>query len=190
MFPGRLRRNLIGSDSSQRFTLAYSVTAARHPVKVDSLGSNPSRSALDLTDCRVYCIIKYMNTKNIGDISEAFIAAELLKAGFSVSKPLGDNQRYDLVLYCNDKFYRVQCKTIELESNGSLSFPTCSSYVHRGGGKKDYFGEVELIMAYDHRTNKVYFEHVDSTTPKTQRTLVKSGRGIKAEDRELSKLVL
>jgi len=131
-----------------------------------------------------------MNTKQIGDISEAFIAAELLKLGYSVSKPLGDNQRYDLIIDDGNNFYRVQCKTVEIESNGSISFQTCSSYTHRGGVKKSYLNEVEYIMAYCHTTGQVYFEKVDESTPKTQRTFVQSGKGILASDRLINKFVL
>src|SRR5690606_31452350 len=98
-----------------------------------------------------------MNTKHTGDISEAFVAAELLKLGYSVSKPLGDNQRYDLVIDSGGKFYRVQSKTAVIESNGSISFPTCSTYAHRGRKRENYFGQVEFIMAFCHETGKVYF---------------------------------
>ena len=38
------------------------------------------------------------NTKAAGDITEAIVLAEFLRAGFSVCVPFGDNRRYDLVV--------------------------------------------------------------------------------------------
>jgi hypothetical protein len=38
------------------------------------------------------------NTKSIGEISEAIVMAEFLKAGFPVLLPFGDNRRYDMVV--------------------------------------------------------------------------------------------
>jgi hypothetical protein len=37
------------------------------------------------------------DTKSKGDISELRVAVELTGIGYSVSKPLGENQRYDLI---------------------------------------------------------------------------------------------
>lgn len=54
-----------------------------------------------------------MHTKQIGDISEAMVAAVLLRSGRVILKPIGDNQRYDLVIDNNGKFLRVQCKTAD-----------------------------------------------------------------------------
>src|SRR5262249_30713483 len=51
------------------------------------------------------------NTKSIGEVSEAIILAEFLKAGFPVLLPFGDNQRYDMVVEVGGRFLRVQCKT-------------------------------------------------------------------------------
>ena len=39
-----------------------------------------------------------MNSKDKGDIAEAFVTARLLEMGNSVSKPFGDNQRYDIIV--------------------------------------------------------------------------------------------
>jgi hypothetical protein len=51
------------------------------------------------------------NTKSTGDISEAVVMAEFLKAGFPVLLPFGDNQRYDMVVEVSGRLLRVQCKT-------------------------------------------------------------------------------
>ncbi len=59
-----------------------------------------------------------MNTKQIGEITEACILAILLKAGYVVLTPFGDNQRYDLVIERDGVFQRVQCKSSSVGSCG------------------------------------------------------------------------
>ena len=57
------------------------------------------------------------NTKQTGDVTEARIIAVLIEAGYSVSIPFGDNDRYDLVLDTGNKLRRVQCKTGWIEGD-------------------------------------------------------------------------
>ena len=52
-----------------------------------------------------------MNTKQIGDETEACVLAALIEAGYSVSIPFGDNDRYDLVVDADGELLCVQCKT-------------------------------------------------------------------------------
>jgi PD-(D/E)XK endonuclease len=52
-----------------------------------------------------------VDTKAAGDITEAVVLAEFLRAGFPVLLPFGDNRRYDLVVEAGGRFLRVQCKT-------------------------------------------------------------------------------
>ena len=49
------------------------------------------------------------NTKSVGDETEVAILHELVEAGWSVSIPFGDNDKYDLVVDDGDELYRVQC---------------------------------------------------------------------------------
>lgn len=51
------------------------------------------------------------NTKSVGEISEAVVMTEFLKAGFPVLLPFGENARYDMVVGADGRFLRVQCKT-------------------------------------------------------------------------------
>ena len=138
-----------------------------------------------------------MNTKHKGEISESVIVAELLKLGYSVSRPVGDNQRYDLILDVNGVLYKVQCKTASLMSGGdSVQFQTASTYAHRGGARKGYVGQVDLIMAYSPHNDEVYWEWVDTETPTCARSLYlneskkRTSRRVLAEDRLLNKLSL
>lgn len=106
-----------------------------------------------------------MNTKQIGDISVAQIVAKLIKAGKNVLAPvLSDNQRYDLVVESDGRFERLQCKTGRLK-DGAVSFPTCSSSVHRGGERKYYTGQIETFAVYCPENDEVYMVPIE-VTPK------------------------
>lgn len=133
-----------------------------------------------------------MNTKQVGDISESFVIANLLKMGYVVLKPFGDNQRYDIVVDRGNGFERVQIKTATYYGD-YIKFPCCSSYQHRGLKNKDYVGEIEFFAAYCLELDKVYIVPVD-IAPKKEITLrinaVKSWqvKNIRyAEDYELGK---
>lgn len=96
-----------------------------------------------------------MNTKNIGDRSEAQVLAAFLRAGKVVLQPFGDNCRYDLVVDENGIFERVQVKTGRVQ-DGLLRADICSSYAHRGRGKKDYRGDADLFAIYCPQLDKIY----------------------------------
>jgi len=110
------------------------------------------------------------NHKAIGERSEAIITARLLEAGYNVLTPYGDNQRYDLVIEDADgQFWRVQCKTGWVESDGAyIEFKTASSYYHTKAGRtehgrKDYRGQVNYFAVYSPDTRKVYLVPMDHT---------------------------
>lgn len=91
-----------------------------------------------------------VNTKEVSEQSEAIVLAELLKRGFSVSLPFGDNQRYDLVLDTGNKLLRVQVK-VGRTRDGFIEFDTCSSH-----DRKDYRGQVEMFAVYVFEPERVY----------------------------------
>lgn len=98
-----------------------------------------------------------MNSKQIGDISEAFVTAHFLKAGFTVLKPIGDNLRYDMVIDRGKGFETVQVKTAcFLKARGVLHIPLANSYGHRGRQRKSYQGEVDLIAAWSPDFGEMY----------------------------------
>lgn len=101
-----------------------------------------------------------MNSKTVGERTEAIILAELLKAGYVVLLPFGDNQRYDMVVEIDGAFKRVQCKTARPKL-GTLNFKTCSTYAHRGRPTRGYRGEADLFGVYSPDTGKAYLVPVD-----------------------------
>lgn len=95
-----------------------------------------------------------MNTKAKGEISEGVVIACLLKQGFSVSLPFGNNQRYDLILDDGERLQRLQVKTGRY-AEGCVIFQTASkngfTNVRRG-----YAGEVDLFIIYCPELEAIY----------------------------------
>ncbi len=96
-----------------------------------------------------------MNTKTVGQLSEAIILAEFMKRGEVVLLPFGDNERYDIVLDRDGEFIRVQCKTARYV-RGCVDFSTASSQVHRDKGRQNYIGQADLFAVYCPPLGKVY----------------------------------
>src|ERR1700676_4668234 len=92
------------------------------------------------------------NTKRIGDVTEAKILAALLAKGFIVLLPFSDNERYDLVIEKDNKFFKVQCKTVKMH-NGSLRASASSSSCGRW---KDYQGQIDYFGLYSPELDKCY----------------------------------
>jgi hypothetical protein len=97
------------------------------------------------------------NTKLTGDISELRVAVALTEAGFAVSKPLGENQRYDLIADDGSQLLRVQVKTGRIR-RGVVQFKCCSTHGHRRTvlTTRPYKGEVDLIAVFCADNGKVY----------------------------------
>jgi hypothetical protein len=106
------------------------------------------------------------NTKAIGDQSELEVAVKLARAGYIVSKPLGDSHRYDLIIDDGETLSRVQVKTGRLTS-GSVAVHCYSTHAHRGGTMRSYRGEIEYLGVFCPQTGDVYLvpesDLVDST---------------------------
>ncbi|RTL07672.1 hypothetical protein EKK58_00525 [Candidatus Dependentiae bacterium] len=97
-----------------------------------------------------------MNTKQTGDISEAAVAAEFLKAGLTVLTPWGDRHRYDLVVEEEGVFLRIQVKTGRVK-NGAIIFGSVSISTQDGElVHRPYTGQIEYFAVYCRETDKVY----------------------------------
>lgn len=95
-----------------------------------------------------------MHKKTKGEIAEMFVAARLMKAGFRVLFPVGENNRYDLVAERNNKFVRIQVKYAD-PRQGALRVSCRSSnnwsVLHYSED------EIDMIAAYNPRDDSVYF---------------------------------
>lgn len=83
-----------------------------------------------------------VNTKQVGDTSEALVLAELVRRGYAVSVPYGDNDPYDLVVDA-DRLYRVQVKTGWREGD-CVRFKTGSQTTEDGRRTVDEYGADEV----------------------------------------------
>lgn len=103
----------------------------------------------------------FMNAKAIGEVSEVMILAALVSRGYVVSKPFGDNQRYDLVVETPEQdgvLKRVQCKTGKLY-DGVVKF-SCSNRVYNGE-RRNYKGQADLFAVFCPQNSCIYLVNVD-----------------------------
>jgi PD-(D/E)XK endonuclease len=95
------------------------------------------------------------NTKMLGDRSEAVVLAELIQAGYKVSIPFGEDQRYDLILDDAGVLSRVQVKTGRLR-DGAILFNCYSVHAGRNGRLRTYRGAIEFFGVYCPGVEGVY----------------------------------
>ena len=108
-----------------------------------------------------------MNTKDIGNLGEHIGIAELLRYGVQISRPLGDNSRYDLILDINNLLYTCQVKSSKTSTDCSVTFCLTSSQIHRGKGRTKY--DVDCFLLVDTNKNKVFM--TKNTLDKTAITI-------------------
>jgi hypothetical protein len=103
-----------------------------------------------------------MNTKQIGDTSEAMILAALIKRGYTVSIPFGDNDPYDLVVETDRGLHRVQVKTGWLEDD-CLRFKTGSQTTTDGTRHVEgYHDEIESFAVRCKDTDSLYWVPIEA----------------------------
>ena len=133
-------------------------------------------------------------TKSKGDIAESRCLYELIKLGYNISIPYGDNCRYDLIVDINNVLLRIQVKFSSQINNESLFFTLKSSSNHTTNKHYSvYNGQIDGFLLYHSLTDKVYvvsIEEVDkqkSLTLRIQPTKNNQTKGIKiAKDYELN----
>ncbi|MBV9027376.1 MAG: hypothetical protein JO311_02055, partial [Candidatus Eremiobacteraeota bacterium] len=109
------------------------------------------------------CVSFLRDTKSIGDLSELIVATALARKGYVVSKPIGENSRYDLIIEGDNGLARVQVKTGHLR-NGAILFNAYSSHYHRrGGGCKSYVRQVDFFAVYCAALGTVHLVPIDHT---------------------------
>lgn len=101
-------------------------------------------------------VIKGMNSKIIGDISEASVIAALLKSGLNVLMPFGDRNRYDIVIEHDGKFERVQIKTGRQRGRVIVYNTQSSTRVNGKRCELGYQGQVETFAVYHRELDRVY----------------------------------
>jgi hypothetical protein len=90
-----------------------------------------------------------MQTHLRGDATEATVIAELKRRAIPVSKPVGDNERYDVLVETpENRILRVQIKTGRL-TDGKIDFHTRSQHTNSTGNSYEkYDGDVDYFFVY------------------------------------------
>jgi hypothetical protein len=105
------------------------------------------------------------HTQKTGDITEYAAITRLLECGYGVLTPIGQMQRYDLVIEdAEGKFWRVQCKTGWLnEDKSKIMFNSASTmnYTVKHKGYRGYKGQCDYFAVYVEELRKVYLIPVD-----------------------------
>jgi PD-(D/E)XK endonuclease len=109
------------------------------------------------------------HTKTKGDLGVLKAQADLCSKGFLVCFPMSEHAPFDIVIYKNKEFKRVQVKTRTIDKNGSLTVRFESSYsdskkVHT---KKVDLSEIDLYCVYCINDDICYYfnpHHFDNNT--------------------------
>ena len=105
------------------------------------------------------------NTSLAGEVCRTQLIAALTLQGKTLLLPLGDFQRYDLVVEESGRFFRIQCKMGRL-IKGVITFYPCSVDSRSEKGRclrKSYVGEVDLFGVYCPEVQKCYLVPIEVT---------------------------
>lgn len=100
-----------------------------------------------------------MNTKDIGTLGEHLGIVELLKNDIAVSRPLGDNSQYDLIIDIRGSLLRCQVKTKDTGTKDKVEF---SLHTTNRSGDRVRYSNVDCYLLVDLQNNKVFLlDHSD-----------------------------
>lgn len=126
----------------------------RRSANLSEKGSSPDIA--NSISSLLFSVREIMNTKDTGLLGEHIAIVQLLELGLSVSRPLGDNDRYDLIIDKENILYRAQVKSSLGDAN-SVQFYLSSSQAHRGKSRTSYsIDEVDLFLLVDVSKNLVF----------------------------------
>jgi|SRR5437588_2655019 len=97
--------------------------------------------------------------KTKGDLAEAMVFADLLKRGYKVALPYGEDWDYDLIVVRRGRFERVQAKYCD--ARDGVVRVRCRSFSLTNGKVrqvKQYTAEtVDWMAVYDRFTDRCYY---------------------------------
>lgn len=107
-----------------------------------------------------------MNPSQIGQIVELKCQAWWIEHGWNVLLPMGNYQKYDMVVEHNGKFLRIQCKHAHETETG---FKVNTKYDKRVDGKviKEIYSENDLDYFMTEYKNKYYLFPIFGTRETT-----------------------
>lgn len=98
-----------------------------------------------------------MESHQRGDLTEQIVITELKRREISVSTPVGDNERYDIVIEQPEgSLLRAQIKTGRLK-NGTIRFNGLSQHTNASGHTyKEYGEDIDCFVVYCYDTDQTY----------------------------------
>lgn len=141
--------------------------------------------------------MKELTVKRKGILTEEYLKFWFLKQGYSVSVPIGDDDRYDFIVDFNGKLIRMQSKTGNLtRTTGCLNFSTASNKYNSTGSHRTQYTkeEIDYFCTLHPETNQVYIVPVELCGNECNLRLIppknQNGKLIKiAEDYEGEKMI-
>ena len=110
------------------------------------------------------------NSKNKGNIGESSVIADLIKKGYDIAQPFGDNLPFDLVLIHPESYdlFKIQVKYSSKKNGmvkGRLVNQKTGAYEHRRSYKKKDF---DILAIYCIDNNNVYYIDFESLQNKAE----------------------
>ena len=139
-----------------------------------------------------------LDTKQQGNITEVECMLAFLKLGYNVLTPYGDCERYDFVVDLNNKLYRIQVKTANVNhiEEGYIEFITANKTTRNGTFVRHAYTSEEIDFFMTFYNNQAYLIPINECckggTKRLRLTPPKNGqiKGITfAKDYELEKVV-
>ena len=84
-----------------------------------------------------------------GDVAELMTAAELVRRGYIVSRPLTNGAAYDLLVDLGENIVKIQVKRASRTKTGAVRIVLSSSKYHRGRSSVSYAGRVDYLVGVD-----------------------------------------
>lgn len=103
--------------------------------------------------------MKEITVKRKGILTEEELKLWFLKRGWSVSVPVGDDDRYDFIVDIDGKLLRMQCKTGNLKRRkGCLNFSTASIKYNSSGTHRTKYAEsdIDYFCTFNPEDHQVY----------------------------------
>lgn len=99
-----------------------------------------------------------MNSKDVGIETELEVLTKLVKLGFIVSQPYGDNAPYDFIVDNGEKLLKIQVKTAEERQNNSLRISLSKREGSKRIKRKKYKNlKIDGVIAYSKTKKEFYY---------------------------------
>ncbi|MBS3079708.1 hypothetical protein J4218_06305 [Candidatus Pacearchaeota archaeon] len=112
-----------------------------------------------------------IHTKTKGNIGETFVLANLIKEGFTVSIPYGENSRYDFIIETFKGFKRIQVKYMsKRKDRGCYILPLKSIRANKNNNRIVHYTseQVDFIIGYCPDNNSCYIIPMNEINTKNE----------------------